>query len=819
MTFLQDLKVALRSLSRARGLSTTVVLTLALGIGANVAIFSVVRGVLLLPLVNRDEQRLIYIRQTALGIGAENAAFSVPEIEDLRARVKTVAAFGDFSTIGFTMVGLGEPRVARAGVVSSAYFDVMGLRPVMGRLLNAGDDGPNAAGAAVLTHRFWTTGLKSDPTVLGKTIRLGTRSATIVGVLEPSVPYPSETELIANVITSPHHMSATMVTGREHRMTELFGRLAQGADLAAARAELKAVHAAIVKAHPETYSARANFGVNAVLLRDQITERARTVLWVLLAASALIFVIACSNVANLILARTVRRESELAVRAALGASTAALRRTLLAESLILCATGAAVGVLVAQPMVTVLSKYAARFSVRALDLKLDSSLLWVGVGLAVAASALLAFVPRLPSGGASDASHGFGLTSGSPRVAGGTTRRLRVFAVTQIAASFMLLAGAGMLIRTLMTLRASNPGFETRSVLAVNVPVTSFGRSQEQIRAFYREIQRQVAPMPGVERVAVGGSVPWRDAGNFGPGFQFSVEGMTRGNGQDDPRGKFRSVSPGFFAALGIPLLAGRDFTDADRDGSERVVIISQTVAARLFPNQDAVNHHLMWTDSVMRFIGISTEARRVVGVVADVDDENVNPSPSMLVYHPFEQEVGGGRLFVHTKSDPYALVPAITRIVRGLSVDQPVERASTLEDIRAEVLVPDRLNAIVFGGFAAVALAISVVGVAGVLAFSVSGRTREFGIRMAIGSPPRDILSGVLGEGAWIAGLGVAAGAAGGWALARIVASFVGEARTPGVVPVAASAGILIVAAIVASLLPAARAARVDVMQALRSE
>jgi predicted permease len=356
-------------------------------------------------------------------------------------------------------------------------------------------------------------------------------------------------------------------------------------------------------------------------------------------------------------------------------------------------------------------------------------------------------------------------------------------------------------------------------VLAVNVPVTSFGRTQEQVRAFYRNIQRQVAPMPGVERVAVGSSVPWRDAGNLGPGFQFSVEGMARENGQDDPRGKFRSVSPGFFAALGVPLLAGRDFTDADRDGSERVVIVSQTVAARLFPNQDAVNHHLMWTDSVMRFIGISTEPRRIVGVVADVDDENVNPSPSMLVYHPFEQEVGGGRLFVHTKSDPYALVPAITRIVRELAVDQPVERASTLEDIRAEVLAPDRLNAIVFGGFAAVALAISVVGVAGVLAFSVSGRTREFGIRMAVGSPPRDILTGVLGEGVWIAGLGVAVGAAGGWALARVVATFVRDARTPGVVPVAASAGILIIAAMVASLLPAARAARVDVMQALRSE
>src|SRR6059036_1277326 len=305
--------------------------------------------------------------------------------------------------------------MVKAGVVGGSFFDVMGLRPVLGRLLNAGDDGPTAAGAAVLTYRFWTTALKSDPTVIGKTIRLGTRSATIVGVLEPSVPYPSETELIANVVCSPHHLSSTMVTGRVHRMTELFGRLAPGADLEQARAELRAVHGAMVKQHPEAYSAKADFRIDAVRLRDQITSRARTVLLVLLAASALVFVIACSNVANLILARTVRREGELAIRAALGASTGALRRMLLAESLLLCGAGAALGVMSAQPMVAVLARYASRFSVRALDLTVDSSLLWVGAALAIVAAVILAFVPRLPSG---DTSSGHSLSSGTARITG-----------------------------------------------------------------------------------------------------------------------------------------------------------------------------------------------------------------------------------------------------------------------------------------------------------------------------------------------------------------------------------------------------------------
>jgi putative ABC transport system permease protein len=815
MSFLTDLRFALRSLLKVKGLAITVIVTLALGIGANAAIFSLVRGVLLRPLVNRDENRLIYIRQSAPGISSENAAFSVPEIIDLKARLKSLTAIGDFSTIGFTMVGLGEPRQVRAGVVSGTYFEVMGLHPVMGRLINTSDDGPNADGVAVLTYRFWSTALKSDPTVLGKVIRLGRRTATVIGVLEPSVPYPAETELIANVVTSPHHLSATMVTGREHRMTEIFGRLAPGATLESARAELQTVHAGMVKEHPETYTAKSDFRISAKLLRDQITDRARTVLWVLLAASGLMFVIACSNVANLILARSVRRESELAIRAALGAGTGALRRTLLAESLLLCVGGAALGVAAAGPMVAVLGKYAARFSVRALDVTLDSTLLWVGVVLALVSAVLLAFVPRLPAGQGSNA---IGVSNGA-RSTGTANRRLQIFAVTQIAASFVLLAGAGALLRTLLELQATNPGFETRHVLAVDVPVLSFGKTPEQVQNFYREVRRRVAALPGVDQVALANSVPWRDARNSGPGFSFSVEGRVRENGEEDPRAKLRSVSPGFFAALGMPLLAGRDFSDTDHGQAEKVVIVTQSLAQRFFPNQNAVNGRLMWTDSVIKFIGLSPEPRRIVGVVPDIDDENVQPQAAFMVFHPAEQEFGAGRLLVHTRSDPYALVPPLTRTIRELERDQPVERASTLEDVRAEVLAPTKLNTIVFGGFAAVALAIAVVGVAGVLAFSVSGRIREFGVRLAIGSQPRHILTGVLTEGTVMAGLGVVAGAVGGYALARIVGSAIPDVRVPGALPIVGAAAVLLAAALVASLLPAARAARVDVMEALRSE
>src|SRR5437773_5698037 len=275
MSLVSDLRVAVRSLDRTKGLAVTVVLTLALGIGANAAIFTLVRGVLLKALVNRDEDRLIYIRQSAPGIGDDNSTFSVPEIEDLRASVKTLTAFGDFSTFGFTMIGLGEPREVQAGVVGGNYFDVMGLHPDLGRLIGPQDDGPKAAGVVVLTYRFWTTTLQKDPSVVGKSVRLGSgpmgsRSATIIGVLEPSVPYPQDTEIIANVVTSPHHLSATMVTGRLHRMTELFGRLAPGATLDQARAELRTVYQAMTKAHPEDYPAKAEYQIGAKLLREQI---------------------------------------------------------------------------------------------------------------------------------------------------------------------------------------------------------------------------------------------------------------------------------------------------------------------------------------------------------------------------------------------------------------------------------------------------------------------------------------------------------------------------------------------------------------------
>jgi len=421
-------------------------------------------------------------------------------------------------------------------------------------------------------------------------------------------------------------------------------------------------------------------------------------------------------------------------------------------------------VLLARPLVGVVARFAARFSVRALEVTVDSTLLWVGAGLAIAA--------------------------------------------------------AGTLVATLVAMQTASTGYDMSQVLVFDIPPAAIGFDDEKEMDVYMDIVRRVGELPGVEAVSVGNFVPWRDAGRFGPGFQFTAEGYSAADGEENPRGRLRSVSPGFFGVLGVPLLAGRDFTEEDRGGAERVVIVSQSVAQRLFPNGEAVNRKMWWTDRVLTYNSKNKIVpRRIVGVVADVDDENVVRGPAMTIYHPFRQIGIAGRLFVHATGDPHALVGPVTRLIRATSMNQPVERAATLEDVRAEVLSPDRVRAFVLSGFAGMALLIAVVGVAGVLAFGVSARTREFGVRLAVGSTPRDLLLSVLSEAGRIIAIGVATGASASYVFAAVARGYFPTIRLPGAVPLLTAAAVLVASALIASMIPAARASRVDVLQALRSE
>jgi predicted permease len=379
-----------------------------------------------------------------------------------------------------------------------------------------------------------------------------------------------------------------------------------------------------------------------------------------------------------------------------------------------------------------------------------------------------------------------------------------------------------MLVTTLFALQKTETGMDSRHVLAINAPAVFNGKTKQQVLDYYKEVIRRIDALPGVSKTAFGMVAPWRDAGS-GPTLQFCADGHDHAAGQEDPRAQFRVISPGFFAALGVPIIAGRDFDERDNKNEEPVAIISQTLAQRMFPNQDPINRHVFWTDPVLknkRNTFTSPELQRIIGVVADIDDVHVVPEPTVTIYHTFEQgPLFRGRLFIHTSVNPYSLVTPVTRIIRDLSADQPIEHAATLEDSRAEVLTPQRLNSVVFGVFAAVALAIAVVGVAGVLAFSVSARTREFGIRLALGSEPQRLFKDVIAEGAAMAAAGIVAGALFGFVLARVARSYFADVTMPGTFAITASALVLLTVAVIASMLPAARAARVDVIQALRTE
>ena len=579
------------------------------------------------------------------------------------------------------------------------------------------------------------------------------------------MPYPADTEIIANVVTSPHHLGATMVTERTHRMTELFGRLAPGASLEEARAELTAAHAAMMREHPEAYSAKADVQLSVTPLRDQITAPARTILLVLLAAAGIVFVIACSNVANLILARSVRREGELAVRAALGASRGALRRTLLAESLVLCGAGAVLGVLLARPLVAVVARFAARFSVRALEVTVDASLLWVGAGLAMAAAVLLAYVPRLPV----DCTRRPGSGAGERQRPDHARHQPPPAGVRDDADRVLVRAARRRGHAPRRARRAADGEHRLQHAAGAGVrrsdPVARHpGRAGDGLLSGGDAAHRRAAGRG--RRVALGSFVPWRDAGTSVPRFQFAVEGYTPADGEENPHARLRIVAPGFFAVLGVPLLAGRDFTDddrtrqrarRDREPERRAAAVPERRRARTGRCGGPIRS------------SASPAPRRIVGVVADVDDENVVRGPALTIYHPVQQIGVAGRLFVHAAGDPYALVPPVTRIIREMSADQPVERAATLEDVRAEVLAPERLNAFVFSGFAGVALLDRRRrrgGRAGVLGERAHARVRRAAGRRLDAAPPADAAS--CRRARCIVAIGIVAGAAGGYAFAR---------------------------------------------------
>ena len=804
---------ALRSLLHSPGFSAAVVLTLALGIGANTAVFSVLRGVLLRPLPHRHGDQLLYLRQSASVAGVENAKFSVPEILDYRTGAPSLAAVAEFSDLSFNLVGAGEPVQVQAGIVTGNFFEVMGLRAVAGRTLDARDDGPAAAPAMMLTYDYWRRAFGGDPAVVGRVFRINGRSSTVVGVAEPAPHFPTENDVFVNMVTSPHHLDATMVTGRTHRMTEVFARLTPGASAAQAQAEIDAIGARLRSEHPDAYDAAAGYRVTATPLRDALTAKARRTILLLTATAGLVLLTACANVANLVLTRSMRRERELAIRWALGADRARLRRLLLTETAILAAVGTALGLALAYLGLDLLVGFAQRFTPRASEIRIDGGVLAFAVVAATASALLFAFAPSLR--GPEDA--GASLTRTGSRATGGGRRIQRALIVAQVAATVTVLTAAGLLGRTLMRLYEVDPGVRLDGTLTMEVPLEG-ERTPEQTLALQEAMRSRLAQLPGVQEVGVGWNVPLRASGVL---LELKAEGRAEEPGVPRPVVEYRTATPEYFRAAGIPLLSGREFAATDRADGQKVVILNRAVARRLFGDADPFGRRVAWTGDVLRFIPLSGEWRTVVGLVGDTRDAGPDTPPPPAVYQPMEQNdmafYPGG--FVIRAPAAATLAPQAARVVRELVPDQPVERVATLAEIREETVAPQRLNAMLVGAFAAVALAIAAVGIGGVLAFFITQRTAEIGIRMSLGADPVRVMRMVLADGGAMLGLGIALGLVGSIVAARLLQGLLFGVPPRDPVTFLAVALLMGLVGLLACALPALRAARVDPLVAMRSE
>jgi predicted permease len=813
---LGDVKFGARSLRRAPVFSLAVVATLALGIGANTAMFTLLRGTLLKPLPNRDGDHIVYLRQSAAGLNTRNAQFSVPEIIDLRAGTKTLGQIADFSPSSFSIVDAdGHPKLIDAGVVSGNYFDVMGLKPVVGRLTGPVDDGPAAASVTVLSYPFWMEHFGGDPKVVGRTVRLDSVLTTIIGVVQAAPQYPYPTDVLVNTVTSSHHMSAMMVTARDHRMTEIFARLAPGRDVEQARAEVRRVAANMRRDHADAYAPKAGYAIEVAALREAVNERATLMFWLLMGAAAFVLLVACANVSNLTLMRGAEREREMVVRSALGAGHARLRRLLLVENLLLALFGGALGILVSFASLKLLTAFAAQLTPRAPEIGIDATVLFVGLATSVAAAIALSFIPRIGRArapGAALAPAGRRATLGR-----GAKRFQRSLVVVQLAVCMVLLTGAGLLLRTLARLGAIDAGVRVENVLTIELPRsrTEPRITDAELIARYTAIRDRVASVPGVRLAGMGTSVPLR---RFGGLQNISIDGMTPSPGTQAPRAMFKAVDPDYFAAAGTPIIKGRAFNAGDLQDAPLVAIVSRVLARQLFGDSDPIGRRVAWPQS--RFIPNSTSWRTIVGVVGDTRDAGIENDPTPVVFQPFAQGgIYGAALLVRTTSDPISSQRAIVDAIRTVSPAQLIDNIKTLEDIRDATVVPRRLNAMFVASFAALAFLIAIVGIVGVLASSVRSRTAELGIRMSLGAGPERLRRMVLTEGGVLIGLGIGIGFAGSFFTARLLQGLLFGVAVHDPTTFTFAALLLAGVGIGACSGPAARAARVDPAVALRAE
>jgi predicted permease len=767
------------------------------------------------------------------GPGGTNISFSVPEVRDIRTGAPSLGGgIAEYSPWSGSLEGEGEAVRIDIGLVTGNFFQVMGLSPVLGRLTSPRDDGRGVPAVMVLTHEFWMSHFGGDSAVVGKQVRLDGKPLTVIGVVQPAPWFPDRVQALTNMVISPHHLSAQMVEGRSHRMTEMVARLAPGATVDRARGEVAAVYARMQRDHPEAYEAGAHYRVAVLPFKEALGERARVTLWLLMAAAAFVLVISAANVANLTLMRGVQREPELVVRAALGAGAGRLRRLLLAENLVLTLAGAALGVAIAFGGVRLLVSLAERYSPRAGEVRLDGAVLGFTLALAVALALLLSFAASLPKNGAMAAR----IAAGGRRVSGGVRKQRlqRGLVVAQVAVSVVLLAGAGLLTRTMIRLSRVSTGLRTEEVLTVRLSLLALSgtpsdagtdpavwfrtilASDARAKEQYDRMRREVAALPGVVEVGLGSSAPLRGTGTQ---FEVRAEGQSVPVGEATPRADMRTADPRYFSAAGIPLLRGRPFAATDGLGAARVVIVNQTLADLFFRGEDPIGKRIAWTGEVLKFSPISPEWRTIVGVVGTTQDGGLDAAPRPVMFMPFAQELSfSGVLVIRADSNAAGLAAAARRIVHRIAPTTPIDDVLTVTQIKDESVAPRRLNAALVSLFGALALVIAAVGIAGVLAFSVSARTNEIGIRMSLGADSGRVERMVLWEGGALVAVGLVVGVGGALLGARVIRGLLFGVGPNDPITFLGVAAMMAAIGVAACWIPARRAARVDPAITMRS-
>ena len=815
-----DVRYAVRTLRRSPGFTAVVVMTLALGIGANTAIFSVVRGVLLKPLPHKDGDRLVYLRHSSDGLGGSNILFSVPEVRDYRAGAPALGGIAEYCPwYGYLQGREGAIRVD-LGLVTGNFFEVMGLSPVLGRLTRPSDDGPGVPPVMVLTHDYWVRRFGGDSGVVGQLVRLDGTAVTVIGVLQAAPSFPDRVDAWTNMVVSQHHLSALMVLNRSHRMTEMVARLAPGATLDQARSQVAAVDARAQREFRDAYDPASHYGVAVIPFKQVIGERARLTLWLLMAAAGFVLVIAAANVTNLTLMRGVRREHELVTRAAIGAGAARLRRLLLAENLVLSVSSALLGILLAMGGVRLLIPFADRYSPRANEIHLDAPVLAFTLVVSVLLALVLSYAASLPKEGA----FGSWVASGGHRTIGSVRRQRlqRALVVAQVAVSVVLLAGAGLLTRTLIRLSDVRTGLETEDVLSMTVPLMTPTQALTDPHAdvaaklTYGQMRDAVRGLHGVVEAGLGSTMPLMASAIA---LDFKLEGQASAPGEPMPHAEFRTASPEYFRAAGIPLRRGRGFDITDRPGSGRVVIVNQTFTDRYYPGEDPVGRRIAMTGEILKVTPFSGDWRTIVGVVGNTQDGGLDAAPRPVVFMPFAQEFAFfGGLVIRSDSDPSALTAAATRLVRSIAPTSPVENVMTVAQTKDLSVAPRRLNAELVSSFGILALIIAAVGIAGVLAFSVSARTNEIGIRMSLGADGGRVQRMILWEGGVLLAVGLALGVGGAYLGAGVIRGLLFGVAPHDPVTFVAVVVMMGVIGIGACWIPAFRAARVDPAITMRS-